>query len=127
MVSLEHVDVGTMRVGYRRTGSGVPVLLAHGAVSDGRVWSRVVDRLGESYDVVAWDAPGQTFRHAEYAEYKGTRKETDPAMIAQIEPARRLIQDLGIPLLECVGYEADDVIATLACPCAADGGQCAMP
>jgi len=64
--------------------------------------------------VVAWDAEGQTFRHAEYAEYKGTRKETDPAMLAQIEPARRLIQDLGIPLLECVGYEADDVVGTIS-------------
>lgn len=64
--------------------------------------------------VVAWDAPGLTFRHAEYAEYKGTRKETDPAMIAQIEPARRLITDLGIPLLECTGYEADDVVGTIS-------------
>lgn len=64
--------------------------------------------------VVAWDAPGKTFRHAEYAEYKGTRKETDPAMIAQIEPARHLIQELGVPLIECPGYEADDVVGTLS-------------
>ena len=64
--------------------------------------------------VVAWDAPGQTFRHAEYAEYKGTRKETDPSLLAQMDPARRLIKDLGIPLIECVGYEADDVVGTIS-------------
>jgi DNA polymerase-1 len=64
--------------------------------------------------VVAWDAPGQTFRHAEYAEYKGTRKETDPSLLAQIDPARRLIRDLGIPLIECTGFEADDVVGTLS-------------
>ncbi len=64
--------------------------------------------------VVAWDAPGKTFRHVEYAEYKGTRKETDPAMVAQIEPARHLIQMLGVPLIECTGFEADDVVGTLS-------------
>jgi DNA polymerase I len=64
--------------------------------------------------VVAWDAPGQTFRHAEYAEYKGTRKDPDEALLAQIEPARRLITELGVPLLECTGYEADDVVGTLS-------------
>jgi len=64
--------------------------------------------------VVAWDAPGKTFRHAEYAEYKGTRKETDEAMVVQIPPARTLIADLGIPLIESTGYEADDVVGTIS-------------
>jgi DNA polymerase-1 len=64
--------------------------------------------------VVAMDAPGKTFRHAEYSEYKGTRKETDPAMIAQIPPTYDLIRALGIPLIEMVGYEADDVVGTLS-------------
>ncbi len=64
--------------------------------------------------VIAMDAPGKTFRHAEYAEYKGTRRETDPAMIAQIPPTYELIRALGIPLIEMVGYEADDVVGTLS-------------
>ena len=74
----------------------------------------VLERDRPDAVVVAWDAPGKTFRHAEYAEYKGTRKETDQALLDQIDPARTLIADLGVPLLECTGYEADDVVGTVS-------------
>lgn len=74
----------------------------------------VLERDRPDAVVVAWDAPGKTFRHAEYAEYKGTRKETDQSLLDQIDPARTLIADLGVPLLECTGYEADDVVGTVS-------------
>lgn len=64
--------------------------------------------------VVALDAPGKTFRHAEYAEYKGTRKETAPELIAQFPIARDLIAALGIPSVEITGYEADDIVGTIS-------------
>ena len=62
----------------------------------------------------AMDARGKTFRHGFYPEYKGTRKETDPDLIAQIEPAKDVVRALGAALYCVEGVEADDVIATLA-------------
>ncbi|KAA0237262.1 MAG: DNA polymerase I, partial [Armatimonadetes bacterium] len=64
--------------------------------------------------VVALDAPGKTFRHAEYAEYKGTRSETPPELISQLVAAREFISALGIPTLEATGFEADDIIGTIS-------------
>lgn len=64
--------------------------------------------------VCVMDAPGPTFRHELYPEYKANRKKTDPDLIAQIAPTKELIEALGMPLYCVAGVEADDVIATLA-------------
>jgi DNA polymerase-1 len=62
----------------------------------------------------AWDRPEPTFRHEKFAEYKGTRQETPEDLRAQGPLARELCEVFGIPALEAVGYEADDIIGTLA-------------
>lgn len=64
--------------------------------------------------VVALDAPGKTFRHAEYEGYKATRKETQDELRVQLVEARHLIDALGIPTVELTGYEADDVVGTIS-------------
>ncbi|MEX2243695.1 MAG: DNA polymerase I [Fimbriimonadaceae bacterium] len=64
--------------------------------------------------VVALDAPGKTFRHAEFPEYKGTRRETPPELIEQLDGSRDLIAAFKIPVIELTGYEADDVVGTLS-------------
>lgn len=64
--------------------------------------------------IVALDAPGKTFRHAEYAEYKGTRREIPQELISQLDESRNLIKCFGIPVIEEVGYEADDVVGTIS-------------
>lgn len=64
--------------------------------------------------MVALDAPGKTFRHAEYAEYKGTRRDTPQELISQLEFSRNLIEALNIPVYEITGYEADDVVGTIS-------------
>lgn len=64
--------------------------------------------------VVALDAPGKTFRHTEFSEYKGTRKETAPELKSQLPTARELIAALGVPSIELTGYEADDVAGTIS-------------
>jgi len=64
--------------------------------------------------VVALDAPGKTFRHVEYSEYKGTRKEQQPELIQQLPVARDLLAALGIPSIEVTGFEADDVVGTIS-------------
>ena len=64
--------------------------------------------------VVALDAPGKTFRHAEYDGYKATRKETADELRVQLREARNFIAALGIPSVEVVGFEADDVVGTIS-------------
>jgi DNA polymerase-1 len=63
--------------------------------------------------VVALDAPGKTFRDAEYAEYKAGRSETPDELRTQLAQSRDLFAAFGIPSIEVVGYEADDVIGTI--------------
>jgi len=48
--------IGT--VAYRRAGTGTPLVLLHGGLSDGRSWTPQLESLAHEYDVVAWDAPG---------------------------------------------------------------------
>lgn len=72
---------------------------------------------------VALDAKGPTFRHERYAEYKATRQKAPEEMIAQLDDIRAVIQAHGLPIFEIPGYEADDVIGTLAKQAEARGDE----
>ncbi|MFI5346977.1 MAG: DNA polymerase I [Elusimicrobiota bacterium] len=63
---------------------------------------------------VCFDTPGPTFRHKAYDQYKATRKEIDPDLIAQLNRAKPLAEAMGMKCVEKVGFEADDIMATLA-------------
>ncbi|MEM6675054.1 MAG: DNA polymerase I [Planctomycetota bacterium] len=63
---------------------------------------------------VALDAKGPTFRHERFAEYKATRERAPEEMIEQLDDIRSIVEAHGIQLYEVPGYEADDVIGTLA-------------
>lgn len=63
---------------------------------------------------VAFDLPGPTFRHLEYPEYKATRRKMEDDLAVQFPLVRRVCGAYRLPILEAEGFEADDVIATLA-------------
>ncbi|MHB8891786.1 MAG: DNA polymerase I [Candidatus Limnocylindrales bacterium] len=63
---------------------------------------------------VAFDLGKPTFRHERFAEYKGTRTRMPDDMREQIPKVRDVVRALGFPVYEREGFEADDVIATLA-------------
>ncbi len=65
------------------------------------------------YLAVVFDAPGKTFRHAMFSDYKAHRPPLDPQLVRQIEPLHACVRALGLPLLQVAGVEADDVIGTL--------------
>ena len=73
------------------------------------------------YMAVVMDAPGKTFRHDMYPQYKANRKPMEQDLRDQIDPLHRVIKALGLPLLSVPGVEADDVIGTLADQGEADG------
>jgi DNA polymerase I len=96
---------------YLSTADGRPTNALFGFVS---MLFHLLENVKPDAIVVALDAPGKTFRHAEYAEYKGTRKETQPELKEQLPVARELIAALGIPSREVTGFEADDVVGTIS-------------
>ncbi|GAA0741888.1 DNA polymerase I [Dactylosporangium roseum] len=63
---------------------------------------------------VAFDVSRQTFRLEKYPEYKATRQQTRPEFAGQVPLIKEILTALRIPFIEKPGYEADDVIATLA-------------
>ena len=63
---------------------------------------------------VCFDTPGPTFRHKAYDQYKATRKEIDGDLITQLGQARPLAESLGFKCIEAPGFEADDIMATMA-------------
>ena len=66
------------------------------------------------YFVLAWDAPHKTIRHEQYADYKWQRTEIPDDFKVQIRATKDIIHELHINYQELPGYEADDIIATLA-------------
>jgi DNA polymerase-1 len=65
------------------------------------------------YLAVAFDV-GKTFRHQDYADYKGTRERMPDDLRQQVERIQEVVQALNIPIFTRDGYEADDVLGTLA-------------
>jgi pimeloyl-ACP methyl ester carboxylesterase len=73
---LPTVSVADLEIAYRRQGEGPPLVLLHGAFSDGRVWRRQLADLSDELTVVAWDEPGagdssdppETFGFADFAD-----------------------------------------------------------
>ena len=67
-----------------------------------------------AYAIAAFDPPGLTFRHEEFAEYKAKRLATPDDLKPQFPWSREVVDALGIPIVEVPTFEADDVIGTLA-------------
>jgi len=100
--------------------SGAPVNAVHGFAED---LLTIVEKRKPDYLFCAMDAPGPTFRHERHADYKGTRAEMPADLVPQIPMVRELCARMGIPCLELSGYEADDILATIAARATAGGAS----
>ena len=74
----------------------------------------LIEKENPTHLAVAFDPPGGTFRHEMYPEYKGTRSETPQLIIDSLEPLCELCRAMGFPVLMIKGFEADDVIGSMA-------------
>lgn len=72
---------------------------------------------------VIFDASGKTFRNDIYPEYKANRGETPEDLIPQFPLVREAVRAFGVPSVELMGYEADDLIAAYATAAEADGAR----
>ena len=75
---------------------------------------------------IAFDMRAPTFRHKEYAGYKAQRKGMPEELAQQLPNLKELLQLLGYRLLECEGFEADDILGTLAHRCSESGDECIL-
>lgn len=81
----------------------------------------LIEREKPDYLAVAFDPPGGTFRDEMYPDYKANRAETPRLVIDALEPLMELCSEMNIPTLMIPGFEADDVIGSMAKRCAAEG------
>lgn len=74
----------------------------------------LVNDLKPDYIAACLDLPGLTHRHEAFEAYKGKREKTDDALVAQIIRVRDVFTVLGIPMYDLPGFEADDMLGTIA-------------
>src|SRR3990167_5091618 len=75
---------------------------------------RVIQDVGPEYIAVTFDMATPTFRHAEYTAYKANRAAAPEGLHEQLPRVKEVVEALNIPIFELSGYEADDLIGTLA-------------
>ncbi len=75
---------------------------------------------------VAFDLHGPTFRHLQYEGYKATRHGMPEELAMQMPVMKDVLAAMNIPIYECQGWEADDVIGTVAEKCAEQGWNCVI-
>ncbi|MFH1283704.1 MAG: DNA polymerase I [bacterium] len=93
------------------TSKGLMVNALYGFL---RFLIKLIKEKKPDYIGICFDYPAPTFRHKKFPEYKATRKEIDLGLKDQLPLTRKTIEDLGFPVYEKSGFEADDVIGTLA-------------
>ncbi len=103
------------------TKDGFPTNALYGLVN---VISRELEALKPDYAAIAYDLKAPTFRHKLYADYKAGRHAMPDELRAQMPVSREFAAMLGLHILDKEGYEADDILGTLAAMAEADGEEC---
>jgi DNA polymerase-1 len=75
---------------------------------------KIITDLKPDYIIACFDLPKKTFRHEAYDNYKAGRAKADDALVAQLISSRAFFKSLSIPMYECEGFEADDLLGTIA-------------
>ncbi|OGO47856.1 MAG: DNA polymerase I [Chloroflexi bacterium RBG_16_64_43] len=101
------------------TSAGEPTAGVFGFTS---ILISLIEKEQPEYLAVAFDT-GRTFRDDLYPEYKATREKMPEDLGPQIERIRQVVQAFGLPILEAEGFEADDVLGTIAKRAAAEGWE----
>src|SRR6266566_3721924 len=111
---------GYHSIPHLSTRDGVPTNAVFGFTT---ILLKVLQDLKPQYVIVTWDKGDETtLRKQKYPEYKATRKKQPDDLYAQIPTTRELVRALNLPWIEMGGYEADDIIGTLAAQAERRGG-----
>src|SRR5881628_2304736 len=108
------------RAYHARARSGAPPMRTSTGLSTEAVYifnnmlRKLSKQYSPSYIAAVFESGEPTHRVQEFAEYKANRSETPPDLLDQIPYVRRILDAMKIPILEYPGFEADDVIGTIA-------------
>jgi DNA polymerase-1 len=91
--------------------TGAPTGALYGLVS---MLLKIIADLSPDYIAACYDLPKPTIRHEAYEGYKGTRVKIDDALALQLNTSRSVFEAFSIPMYEREGYEADDLLGTIA-------------
>ncbi len=91
--------------------TGEPTGALYGVVS---MLLKIAEELKPDYIAACFDLPKPTYRHEAYEGYKAGRAKTDDGLVAQIIRSRDIFAAFNIPIFECEGFEADDILGTIA-------------
>ncbi|MDR1782591.1 MAG: DNA polymerase I, partial [Bacilli bacterium] len=94
-----------------QTSNGISTNAVFGFIN---ILNKIRKEFVYDYLIVAFDASSNTIRKQKYEDYKGTRSKTDDELIEQFPIVREYLNIAGIPNYEIEGYEADDIIGTIA-------------
>lgn len=76
--------------------------------------TKIIDDENPTHLLVCFDVKAKTFRHKMYTEYKGTRKGMPEELVPQLKTIKDVLTKMNVPIFEKEGYEADDLLGTLA-------------
>ncbi|MFO0869424.1 MAG: DNA polymerase I [Pirellulales bacterium] len=103
--------------------TGLPVAAVHGFLAD---VAGLLEQRRPDFLFCAFDHPGETFRHDLSAEYKEHREAMPDDLQSQIPLIHQLLDALGLPVISCPLFEADDILATIARVVRERGGECVL-
>ena len=102
---------GIMGRNIMRTSTGIYTNAIYGFLS---ILNKTISDYNPDYICVAFDLKAPTFRHKKYDEYKGTRKPMPDELAQQMPLIKDVLSAMNIKILELEGYEADDILGTIA-------------
>lgn len=108
---LNRAFYGIMGSNMLKTEDGTYTNAVYGFLA---IMFKILDNLEPEYLAVAFDLKAPTFRHKMYTEYKGTRKGMPDELAAQMPMIKEVLTAMNIKIIEKEGYEADDILGTLA-------------
>lgn len=115
---LNRAFYGIMGSNMLRTEEGTYTNAVYGFLA---IMFKILDNLKPEYLAVAFDLKAPTFRHKMYAEYKGTRKGMPDELAEQVPIIKEVLKAMNIEIIEKEGYEADDILGTIATKAGKEG------
>jgi len=103
---------------YFTTTDGRPTNAVYGFTN---MLLKILDEERPDYIAAAFDKAAPTFRHEAFKEYKATRQRMPDDLRPQIATSKDVLEALAVPIYEVAGYEADDILGTMARKAAAEG------
>jgi DNA polymerase-1 len=103
-----------------RSFHALPPLIDKGGKQTGAIYGflltffKAINDIGPDFVVATFDTPSPTFRHKKFKEYKAKREKAPDEFYEQIPKTKEILTSLSVPIFEKEGFEADDIIATIA-------------